>query len=305
VKRIAVERKRGVAAADFVRDHLQGSGVPVVITDAMERWPARSKWSLEYFKAAYGSDFAPVSVGLRDNVIKMTKLATFIDYMGDPTVELPGFWLERSSGKALRTPPDGPLPPHYLTGWHAFRRHPELYDDIVPSLYFIDDWQRALTPTMRDIFEWTSDREYFSIYLGPEGSLSQLHQDYWRTHSCLSQIQGRKRCILFAPQDSEFLYGGAVDPERPDPARFEHFERATAYECVIGPGDTLFTPPDWWHDVRALDNTITVSHNFFNAANVNEHLTGILGRLPRLIEGFDKFPSWREELGIRWPLNIP
>ena len=33
------------------------------------------------------------------------------------------------------------------------------------------------------------------------------------THTTLSQIQGRKRLILFSPEDSAWLYDGAVDPD--------------------------------------------------------------------------------------------
>ena len=300
MNRIAIDRKSGISAADFARDHIHGGGRPVIVTDATDCWRARSKWNFEFFKAAYGSDFVTASFGLLSEVTKMTKLATFIDYLNAPTEELPGFWLDGRDRKPLLQPPAPSASRHYLLAWHAFQRHPELYDDIVPAPYFVADWQMALSPALRDVFEWTSGREFFSIYVGPEGALSKLHQDFWHTHAYLAQIQGRKQCTLFSPQDSEFLYGGEVDPEQPDLARFERFEQATAYECVIEPGEVLFIPPKWWHHVRALEKSITVSHNFFNGTNFDEHLSRILRELPILVRGFDESPSSREKLKIKW-----
>ena len=54
MKRIQIERKSKVSPADIAREHLQGVGKPVIITDATENWPARSKWTFEFFKTAYG-----------------------------------------------------------------------------------------------------------------------------------------------------------------------------------------------------------------------------------------------------------
>jgi ribosomal protein L16 Arg81 hydroxylase len=158
----------------------------------------------------------------------------------------------------------------------------------------------ALSPTLRDVFEWTSNREYTAVFIGPEGSLSALHRDYWNTHAYLAQIQGRKRAILFSPEDSDFLYNGQIDPEQPDFDRFPLFERATAFECVIEPGDTLLIPANWLHHVRGLDKSITVSRNFFNESNFTRHMVQILRNLPTLVEGINISPNWREELRITW-----
>jgi hypothetical protein len=288
-----------VSPAELARHHLQGRGMPVIITDATEHWPARSKWTFEFFKAAYGSDLITPSLGLGSDVAKLTKLAAYIDFLDTPTAELPGFWLDKA-GQPLPVAPEPGASPPYLYNWRAFHRHPDLYNDITPVPYFVLDLVFALSPTLREVFEWTSKIDYWAVYLGPAGSLSQLHQDYWNTHAYLAQIRGRKRAILFSPEDSDFLYGARVDPEQPDFGRFPLFDRATAYECVIEPGETLLMPADWWHCVRGLEKSITVSHNFFNESNLTEHMTRILRKLPTLIEGLERSPKWREELRIRW-----
>ena len=303
MKRIQIERKSKVSPADIAREYLQGVGKPVIITDATENWPARSKWTFEFFKTVYGADPALAWLGRGSGTGKLTTLSAYIDFLDSPLAELPGVWTGRDIGKdgrPLQAAPAQGASPFYLLGWYAFRQHPELYDDIAPAPYFVPDLVSALNPTLRDVFEWTSNREYTAIFIGPEGSLSALHRDYWSTHAYLAQIQGRKRAILFSPEDLDFLYGGQVDPEHPDFERFPLFERATAYECVIEPGDTLLIPANWLHHVRGLEKSITVSCNFFNDSNFTQHMTHILRELPRMVAGLNSTPNWRQELRIKW-----
>jgi hypothetical protein len=187
--------------------------------------------------------------------------------------------------------------------WPAFQLHPELYEDIKPAPAFVADWTLALDKDLREVFQLACGRSYSAIFLGPQGSLSRLHQDFWHTHAYLAQIQGRKRVTLFSPADSEFLYGGLVDPEQPDFERFALFEKATAYECVIEPGEILFIPPSWWHHVRGLEKSITMSQNFFNETNFAAHMVRILRKLPVLVQTLENSPGLREALQIDWHLN--
>jgi hypothetical protein len=303
VKRIQIERKCKVSPADIAREYLGGAGKPVVITDGIQNWPARSKWTFEFFKTCYGSDLGTAWRGLGSGVGKLTTLSHYIDFLDTPAEELPGLWTGREIGKDRMPPPPRPgrgSSPLYLMGWHGFQRHPELYDDILPAPYFVPSLVSVLDPTLRDIFEWTSEKEYWAVYIGPEGSLSPLHRDYWNTHGYLAQIRGRKRAILFSPDVTEFLYDGKVDPEQPDFERFPLLDRATAYECVIGPGDTLLMPANWWHHVRGLEKSITVSHNFFSESNLSEHIMHILRNLPALVKGIDNSADWRQKLRIEW-----
>ena len=298
MERIQIERKSNVSWLDIAREHLCEVGKPVIITDAIDDWRARSKWTLDFFKTAYGSDLATAWLGRGGAAAKLTNLSTYIDFLDKPW-ELPGLWIGKD-GRPLSVEPERGSSPPYLLGWYALRQHPELYEDLTPTPYFVLDLVSALSPTVRRVLEWTSEREYSAVYIGPEGSLSALHRDYWNTHGYLSQIQGRKRAILFSPKDSEFLYGGNVDPENPDFDRFPLFEQATPYECVIEPGDTLLTPANWWHHVRGLAKSITVSHNFFSDSNLNDHIVQILRHLPLLVKGLENCPDCREELHIKW-----
>jgi Cupin-like domain len=196
VKRIQVERKSKVLPADIAREHLRGVGRPVIITDATDNWPARSKWTFEFFKSAYGHDPAVAGLGRGSGTGKLTTLSAYIDFLDAPSGELPGLWIYEDIENdecPLRAKPGRQTSPFYLLGWSGLRQHPELYDDIAPPPYFVQDFVAALSPTLRDVFEATSHKQFSAILIGPEGSLSALHRDWWNTHAYLAQIRGRKR----------------------------------------------------------------------------------------------------------------
>ncbi|KAJ1467286.1 hypothetical protein T484DRAFT_1859296 [Baffinella frigidus] len=47
--------------------------------------------------------------------------------------------------------------------------------------------------------------------------------------------------------------------EEPDPAKFPLFEKVPFYECVGEAGESLYIPEGFWHYVRFLDNSFSVS----------------------------------------------
>lgn len=105
-----------------------------------------------------------------------------------------------------------------------------------------------------------------NIWLGPEGTVSPLHHD--PKHNLLTQIRGHKRVLLFPP-DQAGLYPfseeclmsntSQVNPENPDLSQFPLFSGAKGLGCLLGPGDVLYIPPKWWHHVRSLTASLSVS----------------------------------------------
>jgi ribosomal protein L16 Arg81 hydroxylase len=50
-----------------------------------------------------------------------------------------------------------------------------------------------------------------------------------------------------------------VDAEHWDETVFPLFSQARHLDCVLNAGEALFIPKGWWHYVRALDDSISVS----------------------------------------------
>lgn len=104
------------------------------------------------------------------------------------------------------------------------------------------------------------------FWLGPAGTVTPLHCDY--DDNIFAQIWGTKRIFLSPPHHDEFLYpseanailfGSPVDPEAPDFERFPLARQASMIECIVNPGDLLYVPAGWFHQVRAL--TFSLSAN--------------------------------------------
>jgi hypothetical protein len=74
-------------------------------------------------------------------------------------------------------------------------------------------------------------------------------------HLCMQQqVRGRKRVVLYPPQDADFMYmqgdkSAVLDIDSPDYARFPLFAKARAYECYMQVGDVLFLPSLWFQCV--------------------------------------------------------
>jgi Cupin-like domain len=94
---------------------------------------------------------------------------------------------------------------------------------------------------------------------------ARTHFDVSSNIACV--VAGRRRFTLFPPQQIANLYVGPfehtlagqptsmVDPERPDLSRYPRFAEALQHALVaeLSPGDAIFIPALWWHDVVALE----------------------------------------------------
>jgi [protein]-arginine 3-hydroxylase / protease len=54
----------------------------------------------------------------------------------------------------------------------------------------------------------------------------------------------------------------AVDVEAPDLQRFPEFQDAAYVHTIMRPGDMLFIPARWWHFVKSLSTSTSVTFWF-------------------------------------------
>lgn len=80
----------------------------------------------------------------------------------------------------------------------------------------------------------------------------------------LVQVTGRKKVVLFAPSDALNLYlvgdkSSVQDIDNPDLSLYPLFSNAVRYDCELNPGDVLFIPSLWFHNVVSLDFSVAVN----------------------------------------------
>ncbi len=112
---------------------------------------------------------------------------------------------------------------------------------------------------------WPFSPPRVSLWAGNRTRVS-AHFDVPDNLACV--IAGRRRFVLFPPEQSSNLYVGPWDfnpagpaislanPNEPDDERFPRFREALAAARVaeLEAGDALFIPSLWWHQVEGLDD---------------------------------------------------
>lgn len=104
-----------------------------------------------------------------------------------------------------------------------------------------------------------------ALWLGPAGTITPLHHDTSNILFC--QIHGRKRIVLAPPWAHALLDSAEGVYNRRGPEALAD-EGIPSLDLVLGPGESLFIPAGWWHDVRALDASVSLAINAFARANV-------------------------------------
>ena len=125
-------------------------------------------------------------------------------------------------------------------------------------------------------FPARGDMSFLEVFIGGRGArFPVLHYDNWHTHAFLMQLHGEKEYLVFGPEQTPAMYprdgssnlSQLEDLDDPDLTRFPLFEHAQGVRFRLCPGEMLFVPAGWWHTVRILSPSITISINGLTRAN--------------------------------------
>lgn len=277
IERISVRSEKRRVANYFD----QGAPYPVIFTDAADEWPARGKWTLDFFASTHGSQIgiAPLAFGAPVRG-KTTLLGAFINYLDRPYADIPGVWVDDQG--AERTLDDSRA---WSFLWEAFRNDPALFGDVSPFPAGIPNLTASLPRDVYDVLEEIQGRQFTSIYISRKNTVTPLHADRDHTFGCLVQFAGRKKVVLYPSGSYERLDGVDFDPERPDYLRYPSMRGCVAHHAVLRPVEMLIIPPDWPHYTRSQDHSITLSQSFFNHLNFGAFMRSLLEDLARHTDG--------------------
>jgi hypothetical protein len=242
-----VERRLNLSAEEFLTCYY-AVGRPVILSGEMTDWPALRLWRPEYLKNKVG--------------------AAQVDYQG---------------GRSSNTRFEAEKENHRRTGpFNAFIDSivgAGVSNDAYMTAYNSAANRAALAPLAADmgVLDKFLTRDPLGplgmMWIGPAGTLTSLHHDL--TNNLIAQVVGRKRVKLIPASEVGRLYNlthvfsevADLDDPAIDVAAYNRLAGLRMYDLVLNPGDVLFIPVAWWHQVRALDFSVTVTYTNFRWPN--------------------------------------
>lgn len=218
------------------RKHHLSQGQPALLRNVINHWPALEKWKdLNYLTNKVGGRTVPVELGSQYTSENWSQsLMKFEDFISHHILN--------SSAESDKV---------YLAQHDLFDQIPELKEDISQPEYISESCPRI------------------KAWFGPEGTVSPLHTD--PTHNLLCQVLGKKKVILASPHDTDKLYPhehfilnntSQINAENVDYDRFPLCKDVTFYKVLLQPSDVLYIPQKWWHHVRSLAPSFSISYWF-------------------------------------------
>lgn len=245
---------------------------PVIITGAMNGWNALSLWTADYLNAVVGNTQVDISISqnrifsgnLENGFTNLRQQMKFIEFI-----------------KLLQK------------------------DKLTDNYYYLQ--QQSISTDLPELIQDIKFPEYFdkkllveqTIWIGSDGNISPLHYD--AMDNLFAQVSGRKRFLLFDPQQTSSLYPfsahskiphlSQINVDNPDFEKFPNFQKARYSECIIEAGEILFIPVFWWHQVYSLENPnneLNISVNFWYKPPISQFLTPpgrrLVAKIPALLK---------------------
>lgn len=268
-----------ISPEDFKKNYLEKNR-PLVIKNLTKDWPAREKWDTDYFKSVAGE----IEVPLYDNskadpskpinsAAATMKVKDYLDLIKREPTELRIFL------------------------FNFFKHVPELKNDVIVPKDLMGGFIESVP----------------SMFFGGSNSVTFLHYDIDLAHIFHTHFGGRKHVILFENKWKRRLYCipnatyalEDYDVLNPDFEKFPALKGVEGQEIFLEHGDTLFMPTGYWHWMKYIDGSFSLSlrawdksiarkaHSVYNLA-----VKGGLDSLIKLIFK-KKYANYREKLAIK------
>jgi hypothetical protein len=240
-------RAEGISQQDFL-DHHYAANRPLIIGGETADWPALKLWTPDYLRHLIGD--SPV-----DLQADRGSAADFERYKDRHRQSLPfNVFIDRITGAGS----DNDL---YLTAYNSGANRDALAP-LSADLGFLPKFLNQSTPG-----------EGGMAWIGPANTFTPLHHDL--TNNLLVQIVGRKRLLLAPPTATPHIYNDlhvfseitdVLDP-RIDLTRYSELTKIRFLDFILQPGDAVFIPIGWWHQVTSLDFSVSMTHTNFHWPN--------------------------------------
>jgi len=233
------------------------SGQPCVLFDDKDYWKTLRQWQPDYLKQAAGENevYVRETHGAPQNIFQNLReggripFADYLDWVLDAAGRLGNIARsERSPAEISRA----------------------IIETQIDHSYYLDANLGTLSQQLlreAPAPPWYNSSPLdINLWCGIVGTSSGLHFDV--TPNCNLQVSGEKHFTLFSPSQSRFLYRvpgithGSFDPNLPDFDRYPLAKEARGVACRLQPGECLYIPVGWFHQVTVV-SAWALNVNFF------------------------------------------
>lgn len=268
-----------ISKTDFEKHYLNARK-PLIIKNMSKSWPAYEKWNLDYMKTVVGDKTVPLYDSSKADPSKPIN-ASAAEMKFEDYIEL------------IKTTP---------TDLRIF-----LFDPIKQAPKLLEDYRAP-----KDLMGGFLD-SHPNMFFGGKGSVTFLHYDIDLAHIFHTHFNGRKHVILFENKWKTRLYQipyatyalEDYDVERPDFQKFPALKGVQGVEAFLEHGDTLFMPTGYWHWMKYLDGSFSISLRAWDKSWAVKAKSLYNLTLQRKFDDFmkanfrEKYMNWKEELAIK------
>lgn len=237
-----IERVKTISKEDFYNNYVKKQK-PLVIEQLTQDWPAYEKWKLDYINTIAGDKTVPL-------------------YDDRPVSHKDGF-----------------------NEAHATMKMSEYIDllNSKPTNYriFLYNLMKEV-PALKNDFKWPDIglrlvKQLPMLFFGGENSKVFIHYDIDYSNILHFHFHGKKRCILFAPGQTPYLYKVPhalisredIDFDDPDFEKWPALKQAKGLVCELNHGEMLYMPEGYWHYMKYVTPGFSMSLRAFPRNPVN------------------------------------
>ncbi len=265
---------------DFTENYLKTSK-PLIIKKIAHNWPAYNKWNPDYLKEIVGNTIVPLYNNAKvdpskpiNTAAKHMPFCDYIDLLQNQPTELRMFF------------------------FNIFKHAPQLLNDVIIPKNLMGGFIESMP----------------AMFFGGSNSVTFLHYDIDLPHIFHTHFCGRKHIILFENKWKRRLYCipnatyalEDYDVLNPDFAKFPALNGVEGYELFLEHGDTLFMPSGYWHWMKYLTGSFSLSLRAWDASIPRKihslYNLAIKGGLDSVLKMTFKanYAKFRENLAIKW-----
>jgi ribosomal protein L16 Arg81 hydroxylase len=240
-----IERINRIDRGEFLEKYY-ATNTPVIILDMMSNWQAIKQWCPEYLKTKYGE----------------AKVEILVDRNSDRNYEINV--QNHKKTVCLKEYIEMVVSGGETNDYYMVANNQTLEREEFKSL--LNDVK------MPDFLDSINIKQKIFFWFGPGGTITPLHHD--PMNLIMAHIYGRKRWRLIDPKYTTHIYNhigvfSKIDLENPDYEQYPLFKDVPVIETILEPGEIIFVPVGWWHQVKGLDVSIALS--FTNFVFPNEY----------------------------------